>query len=91
MIYYLLIFDCLFCCNCRYVKEGDVVAQFDSICEVQSDKASVTITSRYDGRVVKLHHEVDDIALVGNPLVDIEVEETGWSISLLDNILNNFT
>lgn len=59
-----------------YVKEGDVVAQFDSICEVQSDKASVTITSRYDGVVVKLHHEVDDIAKVGQPLIDIEVEET---------------
>lgn len=69
----------------RYVKEGDVVAQFDSICEVQSDKASVTITSRYDGVVVKLHHEVDDIAKVGQPLIDIEVEETGdlWGINLL--------
>ncbi|PIK44879.1 putative lipoamide acyltransferase component [Apostichopus japonicus] len=59
-----------------YVKEGDVVAQFDSICEVQSDKASVTITSRYDGVVVKLHHEVDDIALVGKPLIDIESEKS---------------
>uniref|UniRef100_A0A8C7SGD9 Dihydrolipoamide acetyltransferase component of pyruvate dehydrogenase complex n=1 Tax=Oncorhynchus mykiss TaxID=8022 RepID=A0A8C7SGD9_ONCMY len=57
-----------------YVKEGDKVSQFDSICEVQSDKASVTITSRYDGVIKKLYYEVDATALVGTPLVDIETE-----------------
>ncbi|XP_061486532.1 lipoamide acyltransferase component of branched-chain alpha-keto acid dehydrogenase complex, mitochondrial isoform X2 [Rhineura floridana] len=55
-----------------YVKEGDVVSQFDSICEVQSDKASVTITSRYDGIIRKLHYDLDEVAFVGKPLVDIE-------------------
>ncbi|XP_040039278.2 lipoamide acyltransferase component of branched-chain alpha-keto acid dehydrogenase complex, mitochondrial [Gasterosteus aculeatus] len=59
-----------------YVKEGDKVSQFDSICEVQSDKASVTITSRYDGVIKKLHYEVDGTALVGKPLVDIETESS---------------
>ena len=33
------------------------------------------ITSRYDGVISKIHHEVDDIAKVGQPLVDIELEE----------------
>jgi len=56
-----------------FVKPGDTVAQFDNICEVQSDKASVTITSKYDGVVTKLYYEVDDIAQTGDPLVDVEI------------------
>ena len=56
-----------------FVKPGDTVAQFDNICEVQSDKASVTITSKYDGVVTKLYYQVDDIAQTGDPLIDVEV------------------
>ncbi|WKX93798.1 hypothetical protein Q1695_011231 [Nippostrongylus brasiliensis] len=58
-----------------HVKEGDSVSQFDNLCEVQSDKAAVTITSRYDGVIKKLHYKVDDVARVGQPLVEIEVED----------------
>jgi len=57
-----------------FVAPGDTVAQFDNICEVQSDKASVTITSKYDGVIKKLYYQVDDIAQTGDPLIDVEIE-----------------
>lgn len=34
----------------------------------------MTITSRFDGSIKKLYYEVDDVARVGHPLVDIEVD-----------------
>ena len=47
------------------------------MCEVQSDKASVTITSRYDGKITKLFHKIDEIALVGKPLLEFDINEDG--------------
>jgi hypothetical protein len=37
-----------------HVNVGDKISEFDNLCEVQSDKAAVTITSRYEGVVKKL-------------------------------------
>lgn len=48
--------------------------QFDKIAEVQSDKANVEITSRFDGVIKKLHYDVGSTAKVGSALVDIDVE-----------------
>lgn len=41
-----------------FVKEGDVIQEFDPVCEVQSDKATVEIKSPFSGKVIKLHHKV---------------------------------
>lgn len=57
-----------------FVKKGDTVKAFDKLCEVQSDKATVEITSRYDGVVTSVHHNVGQIVKVGAALVDIEVK-----------------
>ncbi|KAI8907031.1 2-oxoacid dehydrogenases acyltransferase-domain-containing protein [Powellomyces hirtus] len=58
-----------------FVKEGDRVEQFSPIAEVQSDKAAVEITSRYDGVIKKLHYAQGDVARVGQPLVDITTSD----------------
>ncbi|CAF0801121.1 unnamed protein product [Didymodactylos carnosus] len=60
-----------------YVKVGDHVKQFDKICDVQSDKANVTITCRYDGQVMKLYHQINETANVGEPLIDIQLTQDG--------------
>ncbi|KAK0115374.1 hypothetical protein ONS96_013832 [Cadophora gregata f. sp. sojae] len=50
------------------------VEEWDKLCEVQSDKASVEITSRFAGVIKKLHYEAGDMAKVGKPLVDIDIQ-----------------
>jgi 2-oxoisovalerate dehydrogenase E2 component (dihydrolipoyl transacylase) len=63
-----------------FVNEGDKIQEFDPVCEVQSDKATVEITSRYDGTVIKKFYEVGDIAKVGLPLIDIDDGEISSDI-----------
>ncbi|KAA8914945.1 hypothetical protein TRICI_002781 [Trichomonascus ciferrii] len=57
-----------------FVEPGAKIEEFDPICEVQSDKASVEITSRYNGVIKKLHYDAGQMAHVGKPLVDIDIE-----------------
>lgn len=51
------------------------MAQFSPICEVQSDKAAVEISSRYDGVITQLNYKAGDIAKVGSALVHIETND----------------
>merc|ERR1711956_280 len=44
-----------------FVTEGQEIEEFDELVEVQSDKATVPITSRYSGKVVKLHYDLEDV------------------------------
>lgn len=57
-----------------FVEPGARVEEFSPLCEVQSDKASVEITSRFAGVVKKLHYEAGEMAKVGKPFVDIDIE-----------------
>ncbi|KIW52337.1 hypothetical protein PV05_07979 [Exophiala xenobiotica] len=57
-----------------FVEEGAPIEEWSPLCEVQSDKASVEITSKYTGVIRKLHFGQDAVVQVGDPLLDIEVE-----------------
>jgi 2-oxoisovalerate dehydrogenase E2 component (dihydrolipoyl transacylase) len=61
------------------------VEEFDKICEVQSDKASVEITTRFTGVIKKLHYESGEMAIVGKPLVDIDVQEDAEEEEVLES------
>ena len=63
-----------------YVNEGDDIEQFQKVCEVQSDKATVDITSRYDGKVEKLCGAQGDMVEVGSPLMFINAASDGTKI-----------
>ncbi|KAL8453813.1 hypothetical protein Emed_000674 [Eimeria media] len=58
-----------------YKKVGDNVEEMEEVCEVQSDKAAVEITSRYTGKIVKLYAKEGDSVKVGAPLIDIDSPE----------------
>ena len=63
-----------------YKKEGDLVQEFDEVCQVQSDKATVSITSPYEGLITKLYYREGEIAKTGLPLIDVKLEESALQV-----------
>ncbi|CAE6509867.1 unnamed protein product [Rhizoctonia solani] len=66
------------------VKPQSPIGSFEPLCEVQSDKASVEITSPFDGVVKELLVQEGHIAKVGEGLCVIEVEDDSDSASSSD-------
>ena len=58
-----------------YVKPNEYVKEFDPLCEVRSDKATVEITAKYSGRVEQIHAFPGSRHKVGSPLVDMTVSD----------------
>ncbi|EXC03949.1 Lipoamide acyltransferase component of branched-chain alpha-keto acid dehydrogenase complex [Morus notabilis] len=58
-----------------FVQEGENVDEFQPLCEVQSDKATIEITSRYKGKVARIFYVPGDIVKVGETLLKMAVEE----------------
>ena len=49
--------------SCPFLQ-GDQVDEFQPLCEVQSDKATIEITSRFKGKVHQIHFGPGDIVKV---------------------------
>lgn len=57
-----------------HVKEGDSVKEDQTIAEVMTDKATVTVPSPRAGRVVKTHGKEGEMAKVHQLLITLDVE-----------------
>jgi len=60
-----------------HVKVGDVINEDQNLVDVMTDKATVEMTSPVSGKVTKMHGEPGEMAPVGAPLVELEVEGAG--------------
>ncbi|XP_065863682.1 lipoamide acyltransferase component of branched-chain alpha-keto acid dehydrogenase complex, mitochondrial [Euphorbia lathyris] len=67
-----------------FVQEGDEVEEFQPVCEVQSDKATIEITSRYKGKVSQILYVPGDIVKVGETLLKMVVEGSTGASSIPD-------
>lgn len=70
-----------------FVQEGDQVEEFQPLCEVQSDKATIEITSRYKGKVLHILHSPGNIVKVGETLLKIGVN--GFSAETISDSLSD--
>ncbi len=57
-----------------YVKKGQEVKTGDNLVQMETDKVVADIPSPRDGTIVAMFGKVGDISIVGEPLVEIEIE-----------------
>ena len=57
-----------------YVKKGQKVKTGDNLVQMETDKVVADIPSPRDGTIVALFGEEGDVAIVGEPLVELEIE-----------------
>ena len=55
-----------------YVTPGQQIRQFQNVCQVQSDKATVDITSRFDGVITEVCAVKGEMLKVGEPILYIK-------------------
>src|SRR5438132_12726597 len=60
-----------------HVKVGDKIEEDQNLVDVMTDKATVEMTSPVTGVVVSLHGQPGEMATVGAPLVELDVEGAG--------------
>src|SRR3954468_3737516 len=60
-----------------HVGVGDTVDEDQNLVDVMTDKATVEMTSPVSGKVLSIHGEPGEMAAVGSPLVELEVEGEG--------------
>ncbi|KAE9455204.1 hypothetical protein C3L33_12903, partial [Rhododendron williamsianum] len=68
--------------------DGDEIDEFQPLCEVQSDKATIEITSRYKGKVSQILHDPGEIVKVGETLLKMVVGELLAPIEIVGNVEN---
>ncbi|KAM7255715.1 hypothetical protein ACFE04_008613 [Oxalis oulophora] len=66
--------------------QGDDVDEFQPLCEVQSDKATIEITSRYQGKVAQLLYQPGSIVKVGETLLRVITGESQNSTLVIENL-----
>ena len=55
-----------------FVREGDIVKKGDAIVEVESEKATVSVESEYDGVITKIINKEGEVTSIGQVIGEME-------------------
>jgi 2-oxoisovalerate dehydrogenase E2 component (dihydrolipoyl transacylase) len=74
-----------------FVKEGDLIKEFDDLCEVYTDKLVAKIPSTSDGKIGKINFTIDETCLVGSVLLEIDEESKEVEVAQIDDAVESDT